>query len=341
MPNPLGAAAGLACVLPGAAGPFGLDGSFGAAAGFVGAAALWTQPSPWETGRTARSAALFFGVLQVAALLSAAWAGGVLGHTGMALDWPALLQPALFGVLAAYSVRHYDGHVRATLDGALAAAVYVSWAYRGPEDFGAFSAPAACWMLLFSRTRLRLLHGGAAVLATALCGDNASWAAASLAACAAAGWALHERLRGGRTSRRRGSLAFAAAATLWAAALSAPLPALARRPAVTAAAEHAIARSPWLGWGPAAAERLPSKASQWTYWRLRGGWLCAALWGLGLAWTAAALLSGARGRARVGAAAMAAGMALVLGGSPALESGRVLLVWSLLAVGVARSGGHG
>lgn len=338
VPNPLGAAAGLACLLPASSGLFGFDGAFGAAAGFIGAATLWTQPAPWETRRPARGAATLFGALQLAAVLSAVWAAAFLGATTLWLDLPPLAKPALLGVLAAYALRYYDGHVRATLDAALAAAVYVSWVYRGPEDFGAFAAPAVCWMLFFSRTRLRRLHAAAGLAACALRGDAASWAAAALAVGAAAGWEAHERLLRRGAGRRAAVLGAAAAAALFALARNAPVPANAVRPAVSAMAAHAQARSPLLGWGPATAERLPERGSQWTQWRLRGGLLRAALWALGLAWAAAELLRSARGRARAGAAALAGGFLFLLGGSPALDSTRVFLVWTLLAVGAARAG---
>lgn len=328
IPNPLIAAAGLAFLLPSAAFGGSLDLLFGALTALLGLLALWTRPSPWETLPAARRAALFFGALELSAVLSYAYSSAFNAPRTGPLDWLELARPLVAGALAVFAVRQFDVRARAAMEAGMTASVYVAWCYLPRAEYAAATALALCWLLFFSRTRGRLVHAAAAGAALWLSGDAPGRAAGALALSAALAAALTARLPR-RKAARPALLGLGLFTALGAAALHAlPGSLLAERPRAELKAWSLLAASPVLGWGPARYEELDG-AGQYALWAARGGALGAGLLLAGAASLSYSLLASG-GRRAAGAAALLGCAALLLLSHALLDSYRLFLALALL-----------
>lgn len=173
--NPMSALVWLALFAPGQlfGGRLGL--LLPAAAVLIGGAALFSQPSPWETRRTALRAARLFFVLALLDVVSYAYSTAFNGIRTGPLDLWALSRPLVAGLFVVYLIRHYDASVRRSLESALTAAVYLtlflvsigagSWSLFEPvQAMGYVAVLAAVYFLFFSRAPLRRAHAAAAAL---------------------------------------------------------------------------------------------------------------------------------------------------------------------------------
>ncbi|UPT75207.1 MAG: hypothetical protein M0D55_05735 [Elusimicrobiota bacterium] len=124
------------------------------------------MPAPWETRAPAFRAAALAGALQVAWLISYLFALAFKGAQTGPLDWLDLPRWTLLGVFAVHLIRHHGPAVREAVESAMAAAAYASWlVFDSPRERFAAAALTLCYLLLFSRSRLRLMHAGAALAA--------------------------------------------------------------------------------------------------------------------------------------------------------------------------------
>ena len=336
--NPLGALAWATALLPGRLFGGAADWALGAAAALVAVAVLGSKPAPWETRRPARRAAQFFAGLLLLTVLSYAYSAAFNGLQTGPLDWLELARPVLLGAFAVHLIRHHDERVALDLDAALAVSLYAVPFYAPGPEYAWTAALTMCWMLFFSRGRLRLVHAGSALILILLLGGRTAWAAGLWIAAAAIAARLYEDLVKGRTR-------WAVQLTVLSFALLAAAPVVAVRAALSpsavgaareessADALRAIRRSPLLGWGPARYEAASAVPDQYLYWTLRGGLV-------GLAWVLAGALAAAWGLYRrmtgdmtglLGVSALLGATALLLLSGQFLGSFRLCLLTGLVA----------
>ncbi len=343
LPNPLSAVALLAFLLPGHRLDGALDRAFAAAACLLAAGVLFVKPSPWEARKPAREAAWFCALLQLLYVLSFAYSAAFNGvQTGLQ-DWLELPRWLLLGAFCVHLIRHYDDQVREAMEAGMLAAVCAGPLLFTSADYGYAAVLSACWFLFFSRSRLRLVYAGTALLLVFLEGSRPSWAAASLLASAAFAERLYENLLRGRTR-------FSAQLTLLSVALflavpvafvrSLSLPAAEETHAGAAQALRAIRRSPVLGLGPARYEPASVVDNQYLAWFLRGGALGGALILAAAALVALRLLQSASGDAarQLGAAAFIGCVLLMLLSGRFLDSFHLFYATAFVATAIARTG---
>jgi hypothetical protein len=175
--NPMNAAVWLVFLLPGRFVGDRLDFALAVAIFAVACAVLWVKPSPWESRAPGREAAFIFAGLQflcgISYLYALAFKGAQSGLQNL-LELPHWL---FLGVFIVYLIRHYDASVRAATESAMTAALYGSYlTYETAGERTYITALTLCYLLLFSRTRLRHLHAATAVVVLVLSGARVSWA---------------------------------------------------------------------------------------------------------------------------------------------------------------------
>ena len=171
LPNPLVAIAWCAFLLPDRLAGGRLDLPFAALAAIGGGASLWTIPSAWETRNTAYRTALLSGALQLLWVVSYLFVLAFKGSQSGPLDWLDLPRWTIVGVFLIHLIRQHGPAARAATESAMAVAAYGSWLiFDTPRERFAAAALTLCYMLLFSRSRLRLAHGAAAFAALAMSG---------------------------------------------------------------------------------------------------------------------------------------------------------------------------
>jgi hypothetical protein len=143
----------------------------------VACVVLRVMPSPWESRTPARHAALIFAGLQflyfISYLYAQAFKGALLGPQDL-FELPRWL---LLGGFVVYLIRHYGASVRAATESAMTAALYGSWLlFETSGERTYVAALTLCYLLFFSRARLRFLHAAAAVAVILLSGAHLSWA---------------------------------------------------------------------------------------------------------------------------------------------------------------------
>ena len=177
LPNPLCVAVWLAFLLPwrlmGDRFDFPLALIFFSVASVV----LWIKPSPWESRAPGREAALIFGGLQFLYGISHLYALAFKGAQSGLQNFLELPHWLLLGVFVVYLIRHYDASVRTATESAMTAALYGSMLiYETAGERTYITALTLCYLLLFSRSRLRYLHAATAVVVLILTGTRLSWA---------------------------------------------------------------------------------------------------------------------------------------------------------------------
>ncbi len=340
LPNPMCAVVWLAFLVP--ASLFGgwADRSLGVSAFLLGGALLIAKPSPWEARRPAALALKIFMLLELSYVLSALYSAGYNGIQVGPLDYFELLRYAFLGVFVAYLIRHYDAKVRAAMDWAMIAALYGALLFPVADPQGFISVLSLCYLIFFSRLRLRSLHAATALIVIFFSAARASWMAALLILSAAASVRLYRDFsRRGAKSAIPVSLAFCSALLASAAVLVSSNAAAGLLVPAAAASPQAlefIRRSPIFGWGPAEYGGIPPGEYQYLLWLLKGGLLGAGLILAG-SWIAGSrLLGAARGNPahRVGAAAFLASVVLMLFSGQFFEGFRMFFVTAFLMAGI-------
>ena len=180
LPNPMCAAAWLAFLLPARLLGDRMDLALALAVFAVACVVLWVKPSPWESRAPAREAALIFAGLQFLCILSYLYALAFKGAQSGALNLIELPRAVLLGVFVVYLVRHYEASVRAATESAMTAAVYgSSLFYETPAERIFAVSLTLCYLVLFSRARLRYLHAAAAAAVLVLSRAGFSLASSS------------------------------------------------------------------------------------------------------------------------------------------------------------------
>jgi hypothetical protein len=337
LPNPMSAVVWLAFLLPAAALGGWADLSLGAAAFVLGAAVLIVQPSPWETRPPSARALRIFLLLEFLYAASALYSAGFNGSSMGPREYLELPRCVLLGAFVVHLIRHFDAGARGAVEGAAAAALYVFLLFPSVDPQGYVAVLSLCWLLFFSRLRLRFLHAATAALVVVFNGGPAAWAAASVVLAAALSARAYRVLVRRRTRRAAGwSLA------LCAALLAAPLVLIRASPAAAelrASTEPVtrqfIRRSPVFGWGPTRPETIPGR-SQYLFWTLKGGLLGAGAILAALLYAAYRLLRSAGGDPLrlAGAAAFLAAVALMLAYGRFFESYRLFFATAFFAAGM-------
>ncbi|MDP3542415.1 MAG: hypothetical protein Q8T11_08115 [Elusimicrobiota bacterium] len=171
LPNPLVAIVWCAFLLPDRLAGGRLDLPLAALAAIAGGASLWTMPSAWETREPAYRAALLAVALQLLWVISFLFALAFKGAQSGPLDWLDLPRWTILGVFLVHLIRQHGPAVREAAESAMAVAAYGSWLiFDSPRERFAAAALTLCYMILFSRSRLRLAHAAAALAALATAG---------------------------------------------------------------------------------------------------------------------------------------------------------------------------
>ena len=148
-----------------------LDLPFAALAAITGGASLWTMPSVWETRTPAYRAAILTGTLQLLWVVSYLFALAFKGAQSGPLDWLELPRWTVVGIFLVHLIRQHGPAVREATESAMAVAAYGSWLiFDSPRERFAAAALTLCYMVLFSKSRLRLAHAAAALAAMATAG---------------------------------------------------------------------------------------------------------------------------------------------------------------------------
>jgi hypothetical protein len=339
LPNPLSAIVWLSFFLPAAAWGGWLDRAFGAAVFLLGVSVLISKASPWEARKPAGLALRVFLLLQFfyifTFLYSAAFNGAQFGLA----DYFELPRYVFLGTFAVYLIRHDDARVRGALEWAMVAALYAALLAPGVDPQGYASLLAFCWLLFFSRLRLRLLHAATALVVVFFSGALSSWTAALFVVSAALAVGVYRLL-----ARRRRRYAVPLSLALYVLLLGGSAGVARLKPGAAAGVPAAaapqralrlISRSPVFGWGPADYWGVSSD-NQFVLWLLKGGALGTAVILFGLLFMCFRLLSAAGGDAAhlAGAAAFIASVAMMLATGPFLESYRIFFLTSFFAAGI-------
>jgi len=340
LPNPLSAVVWLAFFLPAAAWGGWLDRAFGAAVALLGLAVLISKASPWEARKPSALALRFFLILELLWIFSFLYSAAFKGAQFSPRGYFELTRYAIFGAFVVHLIRHYDARVRTAMEWAMVAALYSALIAPEIDPHGCAALLTLCWLLFFSRLRLRLAHVAAALVVVFFSDSLAAWTAALFVLGAALAVASYRLL-----ARRRNKRAVAASLALYllllggAAAGSRLKPgAAAGVPAATARprALRLISRSPIFGWGAADLEGVSTQENQYVLWLLEGGVLGAAVILLGVLLAGYRLLSAANADVvrLAGAAAFLAAVAMMLAAGPYLESSKLFFLTAFFMAGM-------
>ena len=327
LPNPLIGVVWLAFLIPAAGRGGWVDPSFGVAVFLLGCAVLVAKPSPWEARKTSALALRLFLLLEILYLFSTLYSAAFNGIQFRLRDCLELLRYVFLGVFVVYLIRHYDAGVRLAMEWAMTAAVYCALLFPIMDPQGYVSVMTLCFLLFFSRLRLRFLHAATALLVIFFSGAGASLAAALFILSAAFSVGFYRSLARRRVkSAARASAAFCAV-LLGGAAFCLRL----KIGAAAAAADPAlqfIRRSPILGWGTAEGQWISSGVNQYLRWLLDGGALGTGVILTGLFIAGYRLLRDASGDLwRVaGAVAFLGSVGLMLTAGQFLESFRLFFL---------------
>ena len=337
-PNPMSAVVWLAFFLPASLLGGWVDRTFGAALFVLGGAALLAKPSPWETRKPSAQALKVFLLLELLYVVSFAYSAAFNGALFGLRDYFELLRYVFLGVFAAYLIRHYDAQVRGAMEWAMLAALYFSLALPPADPQAYVAIMTLCWLLFFSRLRLRHLHAVTALFVVFLSGGPVSWTAAFWVLSAALSLRVYRGLL-----RRRARHSVRLSVALFAALAASSIVCFRLRPAASAE-RHAsresvtrqfIRRSPVFGWGPTDVAAIPGR-SQYLFWELKGGALGAGLILIALLLVGYRLLRAASGDPTrlAGAAAFLGSVALILAAGRFLESFRLFVLTAFFMAGM-------
>jgi hypothetical protein len=336
--NPMSAVVWLAFLLPAVFSGARIDRGFGFAVFFLGCAALYSQPSPWEARKPSSRALKIFLLLEFLYAFSFLYSAAFNGIQPGLRDFLELPRYVVLGVFVAYLIRHYDSHVRGAMEWAMTAALYCALLFPGSDPQGYVAIMTLCWLLFFSTQRLRFLHAATALLVVVFNGGPVSWLAAYWVLSAALSVRLYRIFH-----RRRVRFSVRLSVGLFAALLASPIVYVRSNPAVAAeirSPEETVTRqlirhSPVFGWGPTEDAAIPGR-SQYLFWELKEGALGAGLILAAIMLVGYRLLSASSGNPThlAGAAAFLGSLALMLATGRFMESYRLFFLTSFFAAGM-------
>ena len=340
LPNPLSAVVWLAFFLPAGLWSGWLDRGFAAAVFLLGCVVLISKESPWEARKPSARALRLFLLLEILYVFSCLYSAAFNGVQFGPLDWFELLRYVFLGTFVVYLIRHYDSRVRGAMDSAMAASLYAALLFPSLDPQGGAALLTLCYLLFFSKLRLRFLHAATALLVVFFSGALASWTAVLFVLCAALAVGLYRFL-----VRRRNRAAVFASLALYLLLMTGAAFCVRLKPGAVAGVPAAgapqqalrlLRRSPLLGWGQAEFEGVSSAENQYVLWLLKSGGVGAGVILLGLLFAGYRLLSGASSDvARLaGTAAFIGSVAMMLATGPFLESFRMFFLTAFFMTGM-------
>jgi hypothetical protein len=331
--NPMSAAVWLAFFVPTSLFGGWPDRSFAAAIFLLACAVLIAKPSPWEARTPSGQALKIILLLEFSCIVSYVYSAAFNGIAMGPRDCFGLLRYIFIAGFVVYLIRHFDGHVRTAMEWAMTAAVYYFLLFKAADPQGYVSMMTLCYLLFFSRLRLRFLHSLAALLAVLINGAPLTWMGSLLILSAACAVLIYRTL-----SRRRvkqageQSLVFF---TLCLAGLAVGVHARTAAPPPQQTLDL-FRDSPILGWGTAESAGISVGLNQYAIWLLQGGVLAAGLILAGLTLCGYRLLRATRANLThlAGAAAFLASVALSLASAPLLQNFRNVFLTACFIAGM-------
>lgn len=394
LPNPMRGLVWLALLIPGHLFDWWVERGFAAGVFLVACLVLMTKGTTWEARAASRKASVVFFLVQFLYVTSYVYSVAFNGIQTGVRDYFELARYLILWAFTVYVIRHFDGTVRKTVETALSASLYYSlfvlalylhpvpgltpffrgWLYAGTKTFVAefgsqlrLAAPfenpnflgfvatlTICWLLFFSKSRLRLAHIAAGLLVAFFCGSRTAWAATGLLLALALAAYAYEAL-----IKLRVKYAVQLSLVFLALMLSGPwlyvrvmsssrvvrvVNALnrgglqeeanaAQRLVQARAALGYFQQSPVLGWGPSKYETMSYVDNQYLLWLLRNGALGALLIVTGLAMAGWGLVRGARGNLMhvVGAGGFLGALSLMLLAGQFFDNFRLFFLTAFVA----------
>lgn len=396
LPNPMIFAVWLTIFVPGHLFGWWVERSFAASIFALSCLLLLVKGAPWETRKPARQASVILFLVQFLYVTSYVFSVAFNGIQTGPRDMFELGRYLILWAFVVYIIRHFEGRVRTALEAALTASLYFSLfvfaayqrtlpvltpafkaLYAGTKtSVGKFSGQARlaapfenpnflgfaatltiCWLLFFSKSRLRLAHVAAGLLVLFYTGSRTAWAAtgvllafalavyvyqgliqlkvklaaqlslAFLCLVLSGPWLIPRVLANSRVARvitavSRGGLQEEANA--------------ARRLVQAREALTYISRSPFFGWGPSKYETMTYVDNQYLLWLLRNGVAGTGLILAGFALLSWRLLRGARGdlMRQAGTAAFLTSVALMLLAGQFLDNFRLFFLTGFMAAAI-------
>lgn len=356
LPNPMRGLVWLTVFVPGHLFHWWVERSFAAAVFLVAGLVLLTKGSAWETRKASRQASFIFFLIQFLYMTSFIYSVAFNGMPTGARDFFEIGRYLILWGFVVYVIRHFDDKVRDSVEAAISVCLYYAlfvlatfrlhipvltpffrgWLYaetkttvgdfggqmrlaapfENPNYLGFASVLTLCYLIFFSKSRLRVAHIAAALLVVFFSGSRTAWAGTGLIVAAALAtycyqsmvklnikyavqlslvflvvmvsgpWMYARVMSSGRVVRvvkamHRGGLQEEANA--------------AHRLTRARDAMIFIRQSPVLGWGPSKYVTMTYVDNQYLLWVLRNGVLGAGLILIGFALAGANLLRAAWG----------------------------------------------
>jgi O-antigen ligase len=398
LPNPMILVVWLAVFIPGHLFDWWVERSFSAAVFMLACAVLMTKSSPWEARKPSRQASVLFFAVQFLYVTSYVFSIAFNGIQTGPRDYFELGRFLILWAFVVYVIRHFDAPVKKATELALTASLYFSlfilalyqrplpvltpffrdWLYQGtktwvldgqlrmaapfenPNFLGYVATLTLCYLLFFSKARLRAAHSTAALLVLFYSGSRTAWAASGLLLALAATAYVYQGL-----IRLRMKFAVQLSCVFLALALGGPwlasralasnrvvrLISAVRRGGFQEEANAAerltqarealifIGRSPVFGWGPSKYETMAYVDNQYLLWLLRNGALGTGLILIGLAMAGWRLLRSARGdlMRMAGTAGFLGSVAMMLLAGQFLDNFRLFFLTAFVAAAIAEA----
>lgn len=397
LPNPMRAMVWLTIFVPGHLFGWWVERGYAGAVLFVAVMVLMTKGSEWETRKPSRQASVILFLVQFLYVTSYIYSVAFNGIQTGSRDLFEVIRYLIVWGFVVYVIRHFDAKVRSSLEAAMTAALYYSlfvlatfkyriplltsffrgWLYaetkttagdfggqmrlaapfENPNYLGFASVMTMCYLLFFSKARLRTLHIAAALLVVFFCGSRTAWAGTGLLVAAALAtycyqslvklnikyavqlslvflvlmisgpWMLQRVMASNRVIRvvkamEKGGIQEEANA--------------AHRLTKAREALVYIRQSPVFGWGPSKYVTMTYTDNQYLLWLLRNGALGAGLIVLGFAVAGVRLVLAARGNLMhaVGAASFVCTLAVMLLAGQFLDNFRLLFLAVFFAAAI-------
>lgn len=400
LPNPMIFVVWLTIFIPGHLFGWWVERSFAAVVFALSCLLLLVKGAPWETRRPSRQASVIFFLVQFLYVTSYVYSVAFNGIQTGPRDLFEIGRFLILWVFVVYAIRHFESRVRDAFEASLTACMYYSLLvyaayqralpvltpafkalyagtktsagayggqarlaapYENPNFLGFTATLTICWLLFFSKARMRSLHGAAALFVLFFTGSRTAWAATGillafavavyfyqgliqlkvklavqlslgfLCLVLAAPWLLPRVMANNRVTRvisavTRGGLQDEANA--------------AKRLVQAREALTYIARSPIFGWGPSKYETMAYVDNQYLLWMLRNGAVGTGLILAGFVLLSGRLLRGARGdlMRRAGTAAFLASVALMLLAGQFLDNFRLFFLTGFMAAAIDEAG---
>lgn len=400
LPNPMIFVVWLTIFVPGHLFGWWVERSFSAAVFLLACLLLLVKGSPWETRKPARQASVLFFLVQFLYVTSYVYSVAFNGIQTGSRDVFELGRYLILWAFVVYIIRHFEKRVGAALEAAMTASLYFSLLvlaayqrslpvltpllkalyagtktsvakfggqqrlaapFENPNFLGFAVTLTICYLLFFSKSRLRLAHIATGMIVLFFTGSRTAWAAAGVLLAFALAvyvyqgliqlkvklaaqlslaflclilsgpWLIPRVMASSRVARvvnavSRGGLQEEANA--------------ARRLTQAREALAYISRSPVFGWGPSKYETMAYVDNQYLLWLLRNGAVGTGLILTGFVLLAWRLLRGARGDLMrlAGTAAFLTSVALMLLAGQFLDNFRLFFLTGFMAAAISEAG---